>query len=59
MGAIERNGYMFETEYSVMQQKGAVHVYKEGQFVKELDFTFHGQSPEPKIIEELIENFFQ
>jgi hypothetical protein len=59
LGAIEREGYLFETEYSVMLQKGAVHVYKEGSFIKEIDFTFHGQQPEPRAIEELIEEFFE
>lgn len=57
MGAINREGYLFETEYSVMQQKGAIHVYKEGNFIKEIDFSFHGPFPEPKMIEDLIEDF--
>ncbi|WP_456275736.1 DUF5370 family protein [Bacillus sp. AK128] len=58
MGAIERAGYLFETEYSVMLQKGALHVYKDGNFVKELDFNFSGQQPEARAIEDLIEDFF-
>ncbi|WP_186312796.1 DUF5370 family protein, partial [Bacillus pumilus] len=28
MGAIERNGYTFEPEYSVTRQNGAIHVYR-------------------------------
>jgi hypothetical protein len=59
MGAIEQNGYIFETEYSVMLQKGAIHVSKDGQFIKEIDFTFSGNQPDAKEIEELIEEFFQ
>jgi hypothetical protein len=59
MGAIEQNGYIFETEYSVMLQKGAIHVSKDGQFIKEIDFTFSGNQPDSRKIEELIEEFFQ
>ncbi|MDF2910779.1 MAG: hypothetical protein K0Q56_1660 [Sporolactobacillus laevolacticus] len=28
MGAIERSGYRFVPEYSVIQQSGAIHVYE-------------------------------
>jgi hypothetical protein len=58
MGAIEQNGYIFETEYSIILQKGAIHVSKDGEFLKEIDFTFSGNQPDPKQIEELIEGFF-
>lgn len=58
MGAIEQNGYVFETEYSVMLQKGAIHVSKNGEFIKEIDFTFSGNQPDPKQIEELVQDFF-
>jgi hypothetical protein len=58
LGAIEREGYLFETEYSVILQKGAIHVYREGDFIKEIDFEFSGQQPDSREIEELIEQFF-
>jgi hypothetical protein len=58
MGATEQNGYIFETEYSVMLQKGAIHVSKDGQFIKEITFKFSGDQPDPRKIEELIEDFF-
>ncbi|MFD2045232.1 YbxH family protein [Ornithinibacillus salinisoli] len=57
MGAIERSGYRFEPEYSVIEQNGAIHVYHEGEFVEELKFSFSGNSPEPAKIEQLVENF--
>ncbi|WP_449539831.1 DUF5370 family protein [Ferdinandcohnia sp. Marseille-Q9671] len=58
MGAIERDGYRFETEYSVINQRGAVHVYREGEFVKELPFSFTGEQPEPALLEDVVEAFF-
>ncbi len=59
MGAIDRDGYRFETEYSVINQKGAVHVYKEGDFVKEITFTFNGERPSGEQIENLVNDFFE
>lgn len=55
MGAIERGGYRFEPEYSVIEQNGAIHVYHEGNFVEELKFAFSGDSPDLGKIEELVE----
>ena len=46
MGAIERNGYRFEPEYSVIEQNGAIHVYKNGEFLEETYFSFSGKNPE-------------
>ncbi|SET38825.1 hypothetical protein SAMN05216389_11062 [Oceanobacillus limi] len=57
MGAIERNGYRFEPEYSVIQQNGAIHVYHKGAFVEEVTFSFSGKYPEPAKIEELVEDY--
>lgn len=57
MGAIEQNGYVFETEYSVMLQKGAIHVSKNGEYIKEIPFSFSGNQPDSTQIEKLIENF--
>lgn len=59
MGAIDRDGHRFETEYSVINQKGAIHVYHEGEFVKELPFTFKGEQPEPALIEEVVNTYFE
>jgi hypothetical protein len=59
MGAIERNGYIFEPEYSVTYQKGAIHVYFRGTFVEEIPFTFSGIKPSDEQIELLIDEYFQ
>jgi len=57
MGAIERNGYRFEPEYSVIEQNGAIHVYNKGQFVEEVKFSFFGKYPELNQIEQLINEY--
>ncbi|WP_077213341.1 YbxH family protein [Bacillus dakarensis] len=57
MGAIDRNGYRFEPEYSVINQKGAIHVYHQGDFLEEIKFSFSGEYPEPQQIEELVEAY--
>ncbi|RFB19248.1 hypothetical protein DZB84_03050 [Bacillus sp. HNG] len=59
MGAIDRDGYRFETEYSVISQKGAIHVYRDGEFIKELTFSFTGEQPVPSLIEEVVDEFFE
>ncbi|GLB61264.1 hypothetical protein NCCP133_33940 [Cytobacillus sp. NCCP-133] len=40
MGAIERSGYRFEPEFSVISQNGAIHVYHNGDFIEEITFEF-------------------
>ncbi|MFN2746369.1 MULTISPECIES: YbxH family protein [Bacillus] len=57
MGAIERNGYTFEPEYSVTRQNGAIHVYRRGEFVEEIPFDFRGEFPEHDLIEELVNHY--
>ncbi|RWR07837.1 YbxH family protein [Siminovitchia fortis] len=57
MGAIERNGFIFEPEYSVIEQNGAIHVYREGEFIEELKFSFSGEYPELDQIEELVDEY--
>ncbi|RXI95526.1 hypothetical protein DS745_24035 [Anaerobacillus alkaliphilus] len=57
MGAIDRNGYRFEPEFSVINQKGAIHVSKNGKFVEEIKFEFHGEFPELNKIEELVDTY--
>lgn len=57
MGAIERGGYRFEPEFSVIEQNGAVHVYYNGEFVEELKFEFDGERPELNQIEKLVEDY--
>lgn len=57
MGAIERNGYRFEPEYSVMKQNGAIHVYNNGEFVEEVHFSFSGKFPDLGQIEQVIETY--
>ncbi len=59
VGAIERNGYRFEPEYSVINQNGAIHVYEQGDFKEELTFTFSGKYPEASQIEEIVETYCQ
>ncbi|MGE8206468.1 YbxH family protein [Heyndrickxia sp. NPDC080065] len=57
MGAIERYGYVFEPEFSVINRDGAIHVYKDGQFVEEIKFEFFGEFPEHNQIEELVNHY--
>jgi hypothetical protein len=57
MGAVERNGYVFEPEYSVINQKGAIHVYHNGEFVEEIQFNFTGEYPEVNLLEKLIDGY--
>lgn len=58
MGAIDRDGYRFEPEYSVINQKGAIHVYYQGEFLKEIPFSFDGERPEHDQIESIVAGFF-
>lgn len=57
MGAIERNGYRFEPEYSVIEQNGSIHVYHEGEFIEELQFSFSGKYPGLDQIEILVDEY--
>ncbi|MEH7222368.1 DUF5370 family protein [Bacillus sp. JJ1566] len=59
MGAIDREGFRFETEYSVINQNGAIHVYRDGEFIKELPFSFKGEQPNPSLLEEVVDAFFE
>lgn len=59
VGAVERNGYVFEPEYSVINQDGAIHVSRKGAFIEEIKFSFTGEFPEPGKIEHLIEEYCQ
>ena len=59
MGAIERNGYIFEIEYSQIDKMAALHVYENGEFVDELTFNYKGEMPEQEEIEEKIEQFIK
>ncbi|MCS0789377.1 YbxH family protein [Cytobacillus pseudoceanisediminis] len=57
MGAIERNGYRFEPEFSVISQNGAIHVFHNGKFLEELKFEFSGKFPENDQIEEMVAQY--
>ena len=57
MGAIERNDFRFEPEYSVIHQNGAIHVYYMGAFIEEIKFSFSGKYPEPSTIEQLVDQY--
>lgn len=57
MGSIERSGYQFIPEYSVIQQNGVIHVYRQNQFVEEIQFQFAGKYPNPGQIEELVDQY--
>ena len=57
MGAVDRNGYRFEPEYSVIEQNGAIHVYHQGEFIEEIKFDFSGEFPEMDQIEQLIDQY--
>lgn len=57
MGAIARGNYLFEPEHSVIAQNGAIHVYREGEFIDEIPFSFSGKYPELDKIEELVDDY--
>lgn len=57
LGAIERSGYRFEPEFSVIEQNGAIHVYRDGEFVEEIKFHFNGNYPSVDEIEELVDSY--
>lgn len=57
MGAIERSGYRFVPEFSVIAQNGAIHVYNKDQFIEEIRFDFSGKFPEMDQIEELVDRY--
>ncbi|KZM56426.1 YbxH family protein [Geobacillus stearothermophilus] len=57
MGAIEHEGYIFEIEYSVLLQKGALHVYRDGEFIEEIEFSFSGEKPDEQQIESLVSEY--
>lgn len=57
LGAIERSGYMFQPEFSVVRQNGAIHVYHHGEFVEEIEFEFNGDYPDHDLIEELVNHY--
>lgn len=59
MGAIERSGYRFEPEFSVIEQNGAIHVYHKGEFIEEITFNFTGKYPLVDKIEELVDEYCQ
>ncbi|SEM63527.1 hypothetical protein SAMN05192533_104158 [Mesobacillus persicus] len=57
MGAVDRNGFRFEPEFSVIEQNGAIHVYHQGEFIEEIKFDFSGKYPEMNQIEQLIDRY--
>lgn len=57
LGAIDRDGFRFEPEFSVISQNGAVHVYKNGTFVEELKFQFNGELPAQSLIEDIVDQY--
>jgi len=59
MGAIEQGGYRFEVEYSVLLQREGLHVYKNGEFIQEIEFSFEGENPDPEQPESLVNSFLE
>lgn len=59
MGAIERNGFQFVPEFSVIGQNGAIHVYHQDHYMGEIKFNFSGKFPELDQIEMLVDNYCQ
>lgn len=57
MGAIDRNGYRFEPEYSVINQNGAIHVSNNGEFIEEIKFNFSGDFPELSQLEDIVDTY--
>lgn len=59
MGAVERDGYIFDIEYSVIQQKGEILVYQKGTLIDDLSFSFNGKKPDEHQIESLIDAYIE
>ena len=59
MGAIDKHGYRFEPEFSVISQTGAIHVYKNGDFIEEIKFSFSGKFPVLDEIEQQVDEYCQ
>lgn len=59
MGAIERNGYRFVPEFSVLHQNGAIHVYHQNHFIEEIHFQFNDRFPELDKLEEIVDEYCQ
>lgn len=57
MGAIQRDGYMFEVEFSQIAKTAAIHVTRKGQFVDEITLPFKGNEPTQEQIEKKIGEF--
>jgi hypothetical protein len=57
LGAIDRNGYRFEPEFSVINQAGAIHVSKDGEFVEEIVFNFSGKFPDLSQLEDIVDTY--
>ncbi|OZM57510.1 hypothetical protein CIB95_07720 [Lottiidibacillus patelloidae] len=59
MGAIEREGYIFEMEYSEISKKGALHVYLNGECIEEMPFHYTDDVPSHSKVEMLIDQFLE
>jgi hypothetical protein len=59
LGAIARDGYIFEMEYSEIAKKGAVHVYLNGDCIDEMPFTYNGEIPRQQEVEKLIDQYLE
>lgn len=57
MGAIARDGYVFELESNTINQTGAIHIYRDGHFIKEITYSYEGNQPSQEKIEETIDHF--
>lgn len=57
MGAIDREGYIFDVEFSQISKTAAIHVTKMGQFIREITFPFEGIEPTQEQIENKIEEY--
>ncbi|TLS38971.1 DUF5370 family protein [Pseudalkalibacillus caeni] len=59
MGAIEREGYIFEIEHDTIHRTGALHIYCNGDFVDEITFDYTGNEPNEEKLEELIDDYLK
>ncbi|SET04377.1 hypothetical protein SAMN05421676_102416 [Salinibacillus kushneri] len=59
MGAIQQGDFQFDVEYAVSLQEGAIHVYRDGEFIEELTFSFGGQKPDEQQIEKLVNDYVE
>jgi hypothetical protein len=59
MNKIEKDGYVFESSYSSLNNSGLLHISRNGASVRELHFPCESTEPTKQEIEHAIHTFFE